>query len=81
MGSYGDRWLQCDCGRWGKRYWPIASNVAPLWDVDGIGLLCDLCMVGAYPQLTLRWFRDKFPMEVAELIESLSYPEWARMPR
>ena len=82
MGSHGDRVMQCEwCGREGKSMWGLPPNIAPLWDVDGEGLLCELCLDGAYPQLTLRWFRGKFPKDVSDLIERLSYPEWARMPR
>jgi len=48
MGSYGDRWLQCSwCERWGKCL-PDAGLSLPddavgLWDVDGVGVLCDPC--------------------------------------
>ena len=81
MVCYDYVWLQCECGREGKCIWDLPPNVAPLWDVDGVGLLCELCLDDAHPGLTVRWFRGRFPKDVAELIERLSYSEWARMPR
>ena len=82
MGSYGDEWLWCcKCWRWGKCMWPeyLPPNVPALWDIDNYGLVCDLCFDDAYPQLTLPFFRGKFPVDVADLIESFAYPEWARI--
>ena len=46
MGSYGDVWLQCEwCWQWGKCLWDeYLDGAEPLWDVDGVGLLCDRCL-------------------------------------
>ena len=44
MGSYGDRWLRCSwCEKWGKCTDVLAEDVTPLWDIDGIGVLCEPC--------------------------------------
>ena len=85
MGSHGDSCLRCsEYGRCGKCSEPeyLPPDVPALWDFDGYEpyLLCDLCYDGAYPHLTLRFLRGKFPKGVTDLIESLAYPEWARMP-
>ena len=44
MGSHGTGWLRCEwCRRWGKCLCHLPDGVAPLTDIDGIGLLCDSC--------------------------------------
>jgi hypothetical protein len=43
MGSYGDRWLTCSwCWAWGKNI--AITGIPGLWDIDGVGLLCDDCI-------------------------------------
>ena len=47
MGSYGDRRMPCTwCGREGQCLWPeylAAPHLVSLFDVDGIGPICDRC--------------------------------------
>ena len=79
MGSYGNQLLQCvGCGRWGMCMLPeyIPAHMPELWDIDGVGLLCELCNDDVYPQLILQFFRDKFPIAVADLIVRFAYPHW-----
>ena len=43
---YDDKWIQCEwCWKWGMALWPPAlpEDVLPLWDIDGLGYLCDNC--------------------------------------
>ena len=74
------KWLRCNlCKRWGKYTLPeyLPANVPAFLDLDHpMILLCVLCRDGAYPQLTLHFFRRKFPIDVARLIEFCTYPEW-----
>jgi len=45
MGSYGDKDLWCHwCWKSGSCQDELPDGVIPLWDVDGVGLLCDVCM-------------------------------------
>ena len=73
--------MQCSwCKRWGKcnpddlRPWWIPG----LWDIDGIGLLCDTCKDsgrpphGRYMQAVL-----KVPRSAGELIAAYKYPVYA----
>ena len=73
--------MQCSwCKRWGKcnpddlRPWWIPG----LWDIDGIGLLCDTCKDagrpphGRYLQAVL-----KVPRSAGELIAAYKYPVYA----
>ena len=46
-GFYRNRWAQCHwCWKWGMSLWPpvLPTNVLPLWNVDGVGYLCDHCL-------------------------------------
>jgi hypothetical protein len=46
MGSHGDVWLRCSwCAKRGKCLWDLPPDVPPLTDCDGIGQLCDACLV------------------------------------
>ena len=72
------------CRRQGKPMrCPHHPDVPELYFVLGDPSLaiCDLCLDGAYPQLTLGWFRQKFPKDIADVIESLAYPEWAKLTK
>ena len=81
MGSYGDRWMQCSwCNRWGKT---VPDNLRPwwvpgLWDIDGIGLLCDTCNDHGFPP------HDRYVQAIlkvsglsSELIAAFAYPVYA----
>ena len=81
MGSYGDTWLKCTwCTRDGKCQTRrmCGDHIPSLLDIDGVGLLCDLCYDSAYPRLTVWFFRKKFPSLVAEAIERMAYPVWVK---
>ena len=50
MGSFGDSWLSCTwCQKKGMNCGEIPDDVAILCDIDGIGLLCELCQVRQWP--------------------------------
>ena len=50
MGSYGDRWLECSwCEKWGKCLDNLYLPAVSLTDIDGIGVLCDSCMLRTEP--------------------------------
>ena len=78
MGSFGDVWLQCKaCEVDGKCRIGLPAHIPELLDIDGYGLMCELChrsFKDAYPPLTARWFEDKFPSPVAKLIARMAYP-------
>ena len=78
MGSFGDVWLQCKaCRVDGKCRIGLPAYIPELLDIDGYGLMCELChrsIKDAYPRLTARWFEDKFPSPVAKLIARMAYP-------
>ena len=57
----------------------VPPDVPALWDIGYYVLVCGLCYDDAYPKLTLQFFRRKFPIDVADLIERFAYPEWARI--
>ena len=81
MGSHGYDWRQCSwCNRWGKC---LGDEVRPywipgLWDIDGIGLICDTCghagcpPHGRYLQAILKVSRT-----ASELIAAYAYPVYA----
>ena len=75
------KWLRCNwCERWGKHVMPecLPADVPSFLDMNHRRtLLCGLCRDRAYPLLTLHFFRGKFPIDVARLIEMFAYPEWA----
>ena len=80
MGSYGDTWLQCTaCRVDGKCRLGLPAHIPCLIDIDGYGLMCELChksFKDAYPRLTAWWLEDKFPSLVAKMIERMVYPVW-----
>ena len=50
LGSYGDFWLECSwCEKWGKCLDNLYLPAVSLTPVDGIGFLCDSCMLRNEP--------------------------------
>ena len=50
MGSYGDRWLECSwCEKCGKCLDYLYLPAVSLTDIDGIGVLCDSCILRTEP--------------------------------
>ena len=50
MGSHGAGWHNCEyCDRKGVNQGPIPQGTTILYDVDGVGLLCDPCHDRGWP--------------------------------
>ena len=84
MGEHGPHWMQCSyCAKWGKCTDEEGPGIAPLTDVDGIGVLCDTCNWRTYPPHydflhNLLCAKFTFAAEVSGNIAEFAYAACAR---
>ena len=63
------------CARMGRCDWPenLNGDEIELWDVDGLGLVCEACTDPWTHKTCMRWLNKKFSEEIAGLIEKLTW--------
>ena len=77
MGSYCPftRFPCNGCGRLGRCDWPenLTGDEIELWDVDALGLVCELCTDPWIHKMCMRWLNKQFGPELAGIIEKLTW--------
>ena len=63
------------CSRMGRCDWPenLNGDEIELWDVDGLGLVCEACTDPWTHKMCMRWLNKQFGEEIAGLIEKLTW--------
>ena len=59
----------------GRCDWPenLTGDEIELWDVDALGLVCELCTDPWIHKMCMRWLNNKFGPELGGIIEKLSW--------
>ena len=59
----------------GRCDWPenLNGDEIELWDVDGLGLVCEACTDPFTHKMFKRWLNTKFIKEIADIIDTLTW--------